>query len=164
MGLEKLKKQNAKDKTYEEVLAAQKNPKTEREPIGTLSAKNFSTGVLKIEKDEALNVSVTPQAGGALNLMLDLRLDLDHRFVVGGKERQKREILIRYNLSKRAWEAQALNLVNAAGKQAVSAGNPKYISGLAFPIMGGSLGVTSVFAVMSGGETITLYENAEKKE
>ena len=164
LGLEKLKKQNAKDFTYDQVLAAQKNPKTERETIGSLDAKNFSGGMLEVQKDEALKVEVKPLADGSLRLMISLRINLEQRFVVGGNERQKRDVVLRYNQEKRAWEALALALEDKKGKQVASAANPKFISGLAFPVQSGSIGIPTIYGVMAGGVTITLMDNPEIKE
>jgi hypothetical protein len=155
LGLEKLKKQNSKDSSFEAVLAAQKDPKTDREVLQTLSAKDFGSGMLEVQKDNALKVSVTPQSDGSLRLMVSIRISADGRFVIGGKESGKKDVVLRYNKDTKAWGAYAQTLVDTEGNNAAGA-QPKAISGIVFPVK--DTGIYRVVGVVDGGEAIVLLD------
>jgi len=158
LGLEKLKKQNSKDSSYAAVLAAQKDPKSERELIAMLDSKTFGTGVLEVQKDEALKVSVTPADQGGLRLMISLRINLDERFVFGGAEQQKRDIVLRYDPAKRTWGAVAATLLDVKGNNALESGRARPVSGIVFPVGVGGTGITRIAAVLDGNDAIVLYD------
>ncbi|MFH0938273.1 MAG: hypothetical protein V1899_03195 [Planctomycetota bacterium] len=158
LGLEKLKKKNSKDSSYETVLAAQNDFTSERELIAILDSKNFATNMLEVQKDEALKVSLSPADQSGLHLMISLRINLDQRFVIGGAEQQKRDIVLRYDSVKHTWGAFAKTLLDIKGNSALEAGQTKPISGIVFPVGVGGTGITRIIAVMEGNETITLYD------
>lgn len=146
LSLEKLVKQNSADSSYEAVLEAQANSKTEREQIGTLEAKDFGSGVIEVKKDDALKVSVSPISDGNLRLMLSLRISADLRFTIGGKEQKKRDVVFRYDKAKKTWSACAMALVDAEGKSALDSDcNP--MSGIVFPVTG--TGIYSIIGVVN---------------
>lgn len=155
LGLEKLKKQNSKDSSVDDVIAAQKNPKTDRELLQSLDAKDFGSGMLEVQKDSALKVSVTPQADGSLKLMVSLRISADGRFVIGGKESGKKDVALRFNKDTKTWGAYALTLIDIEGNNAV-AGQPKPMAGIVFPVK--DTGIYRVVGVVDGGDAIVLLD------
>lgn len=149
LGLEKLKKKNSKDMTYEEVLAAQRDPKTEREVLGTLDAANFSSGRIEVEKDDALHVSLTPQ-GSDYQLMVSIRISADKRFTIGGKDQGKHNVILRYNKDSKSWSATAKTLTDTEGKRVTD----KPISGIVFPVTG--TGIYRIIGVIEGEPVLLL--------
>src|SRR6185436_11319188 len=109
LGLEELSQHNKMDdKGYGKVLEAQENPSTPRVELGSLDAKSFGSGALKIEKNNALNVTLTPD-GENFKLMIDLRIEQDKRFQMGGKD-SKHDLVLKYNPAFRAWGTYANTL------------------------------------------------------
>ena len=155
LGLEKLVKHNSKDTPYEAVLEAQTNEKTEREQIGMLEAKDFNGGMIEVKKDNALKVSVSPASDGGLRLMLSMRINADQRFVIGGKEQSKRDVVFRYDREKKSWAACAVALVDAEGKKVAISGC-KPMSGIVFPVTG--TGIYQIVASVDNTESIMLMD------
>ena len=149
LGLDKLKGKNGTEtpRGYEGVLAAQSDPKTATENLGQVDAKDFGTRTLEVKQDEALKVSVSPMADG-LRLMISMRLSLEQRFIIGGKEQNQRDIVLRYDAATHAWGACALILKNAAGKSLVDNGC-RQITGIVFPVSG--TGIYRIMIVMRDG-------------
>ncbi|MGD0089414.1 MAG: hypothetical protein ABSE73_05790 [Planctomycetota bacterium] len=162
LGLEKLKGKNAEDLApngYEAVLAAQKDPQTAREPLGTLEAKDFARGELRIEEDDALRVSLDALGPDSYRLNVSLRVGADTRFVIGGKERAKREVVLRLDRAKGQWAAYAVTLENFQGKKVVQAG-VKTMSGIGFPVLGS--GIPRIIGDVEG-QAVTLMDSSEDR-
>jgi hypothetical protein len=155
LGLEKLKKQNSVDSSYEAVLAAQNDSKTEREVLGTLAAKDFSSSSLEVQKDDALKVSVSSAGEGAYRLMVSLRISADLRFTIGGKEQEKRDVVLKFDKSSKKWQAVVQKLKDAEGNNLdAAAGKP--MSGIAFPVI--STGIYRVLGVIEGIDPVVLLD------
>ncbi len=158
LGLEKLKRVNSIDlKKYEAVVEAQKDAKTEREELGLLQAGNFASGMLEVEKDNALDIQVAAQSDGSLRLMVSLRISADLRFVIGGKERAKRDVVLRYDKARKTWAAYADTLHDAEGAK-VALPNPKMMTGIVFPVTG--TGIYQVVGDVEGIGAVQLLDRA----
>ncbi|MCY3022041.1 MAG: hypothetical protein NTW87_23765 [Planctomycetota bacterium] len=158
MGLEELTGVNSEDLGpggYEKALAKQRDPKTPRKVLDTLAARDFAAKELCIEKNDALHVSLTPAGQGTYRLMLSLRIDLERRFVIGGKEQAKRDVVLRYDANSSTWRACALTLVDSNDKKLTAAG-PAGLSGIVFPVLGS--GIPRVIGVLDDGGAPELYE------
>lgn len=153
LGLEELSQLNHKDTGYTKVLEAQENPATPKTDLATLDAKSFATGSLKVEKNNALNVTVTPD-GDTYKLMIDLRIEQEKRFAIGGKD-AKNNIVLKYNPALRAWGAYATSLYDHEGRNLVS-GDPLRVTGLLFPVS--STAIVRIYAVLAGGKSVLIYD------
>lgn len=145
--LEQLNGKNAKDETYTKVLEAQSDPKAERDEIGSLDAKSFGSGTLSIKKDNALNITFTPE-GDHYNLMIDMRITADQRFMIGGAESSKRNVIVKFSKAYKKWESQATVMQDATGKDLINGGSPMPMSGIVFPVTG--TGIYTIHGVFSG--------------
>lgn len=157
LGLDKMNGKNSEDlkpNGYDKVLHAQSDPSTQTENVGSLDAKDFQSGMLEVKKDNALKISMTTAAGG-YRLMLSMRISADKRFVIGGNEQSKRDVMVTYDTTAKKWSACALTLLDEKGSPAVS-GKCKPISGIVFPVTG--TGIYRVFGVLGDGEAITLLD------
>ena len=159
VGLDKLVGKNSLDLDgYEAVLAAQQAPQTARELLGTLAARDFASGELWIEKDNALHVSLKPLGPDSYRLFVSLRINADQRFVIGGKEQSKRDVVLRFDRNKGKWAACAVVLLDYEGKNLVSHGARK-LSGIFFPVEG--TGIQSIYGVLEGeAVAVTLMDLA----
>jgi len=158
IGLEKLSGKNSEDLApdgYEKVLRAQKDPSTAREPIASLDAANFGSGQLRVEKDDALQVSVSSVDATTLRLMISMRISADLRFTIGGKEQNLRDVLITYNKATQRWTACATKLQDSKGQDATG-GRYRGITGIVFPVTG--TGIYRVVGVMDDGDAVILFE------
>jgi hypothetical protein len=156
LGLEKLVGKNSEDLApsgYEAVLAAQADAKTTRESLSTLDAANFGSGQIKVEKDDALHVSLTPVDAGTYRLMVSLRIAADQRFTIGGKEQSKRDVLIKFDKASKKWSACASTMIDAEKNKIVENGC-KPISGIVFPVKG--TGIYRVVGVLEGEPVVLL--------
>ena len=154
LGLEELSGHNkADDGGYGKVLDAQENPSTQRVEIATLDAKQFGSGALKVEKNSALNVTITPD-GDTYKLVIDLRIEQDKRFNLGG-EKSGATIILKYNPAFRAWGAYATSLSDHQGKNIV-AGEPVRITGLWFPVS--ATAISRIYAVLAGNKSVLVYD------
>src|ERR1043165_4763878 len=144
---------NQRDPGYNKVLAAQDDPKTPRVELATLDAKSFGTGALKVEKNNALNVTVTPD-GDNYKLMIDLRIEQEKRFSMGG-EKSPNNLLLKYNPAFRAWGVYATSLSDHTGKNLVS-GEPVRVTGLVFPLS--STAIVRIYAALAGGKLVLIYD------
>lgn len=162
LGLEELTGKNSEDLApngYEAVLAAQQDPKTARKLLGALAAKDFATGELSIKKDDALHVSLRPLGPDSYRLNVSMRINLDQRFEIGGKEQARHDVLLRFDKATGKWAAYAVALDDSAGKNVVGA-KPKPISGITFPVL--ATGIPRVIAVVEGNP-VTLMDSSEQK-
>jgi hypothetical protein len=159
LGLEKLIKQNSKDSSYREVIAAQYDPKVKRELITQLDAKDFATLQLNVDKDNALHVSLVRQTDGSMELVASMRVSLSGRFAIGGKEAQaKRDLVVHYDPIRALWLVKAktlhdymdVNIADAPGR---------VMSGMVFPITG--TGVYLVLGVWDNGDAVILMDRTE---
>ena len=156
LGLEKLVGKNSEDlapQGYEAVLAAQGDPKTQRETLSTLDAANFGSSQIKVEKDDALHVSLTPVDADSYRLMVSLRIAADQRFTIGGKEQSKRDVLVKYDKGSKKWSACATTMIDAE-KNKIVEGGCKPISGIVFPVKG--TGIYRVVGVLEGEPVVLL--------
>jgi hypothetical protein len=155
LGLETLVQRNSKTSPYEQVLAAQHNPRTKREFVTALDARDFTTKQLIIDKDNALHVSLAPQADGSFALMLSARVSLDGRFLIGGAEQAQRDLVLTYDALSKAWQVTAktlhdyrnINIPGASGRT---------MSGLVFPVTG--TGIYMVLGVWDNGAVEVLMD------
>jgi hypothetical protein len=154
IGLEALKDKNSKESSYDAVLQAQNDPKTEREPVGRLNVTEFASGMIHIKQHDALKVSVAP-AGEDLRLTISMRVGLDQRFLIGGKDQSKRDVILHYRPDTQTWEARATRLQDYTGRSVVD-GQPLRISGLCFPIT--ATGVYRIVAATESDDPIILMD------
>lgn len=154
LGLESLTDKNSKESSYDAVLQAQSDPKTLREAVGTLSATEFASGMIHIKQHDALKISVTPD-GDDLRLMISMRVGLDQRFNFGGKDKNKRDIVLHFDRAKQSWEARATRLHDADGRSVVN-GESLRISGICFPIT--ATGVYRIVAATDLEDAIVLMD------
>lgn len=152
--LEKLSGKNGKDDGYVKVLAAQQDPKSEREEVASLEVAAFPTGSLRVDKDNALNISVTPD-GKTYKLMIDMRIAAEGRFMIGGSDASKRTVILKYSKFLKAWEAYATVLEDKDGRN-IAEGDPILITGLAFPVT--ATGIYRIGAVLAGGTSVLVYD------
>ena len=154
LGLEELVEKNSKDDGgYEKVIDAQNNPATSRMDLGTLDAKSFGSGSLRVAKNNALNVTCTPVEKG-LQLMIDMRITSDGHFVIGGPEVTHRNIVLMYNKETKKWHAFAIVLEDNLGQNKVGA-EPLRVTGLAFKVTG-----TGIFRILAAvpGSHVMVYD------
>lgn len=158
IGLESLPGKNSEDLApggYEKVLQAQKDLSITRTPIATLDAANFGSGQLRVEKDDALQVSVSSVDATTLRLMISMRISADLRFTIGGKEQSLRDVLIKYNNTTQRWTACATKLQDSKSQDATG-GRCRSITGIVFPVTG--TGIYRVVGVMDDGDAVILFE------
>jgi len=155
LGLERLTKRNSKDSSYADVLAAQSDPQVKRELVAALDAKDFGSKQLDVAKDDALHVSLKPQADGSYDLMINLRVGASDRFVIGGKEQAKRAVRLVYDSSTGKWLAKAQTLYDAEGvKNAEAVG--RTLTGIAFPVTG--TGIYRVIGTFDNEDVVILMD------
>jgi len=154
LGLESLKGQNSKDSSYEAVLRAQNDPNVRSENLGVLKAGDFGHGQIEVKKDDAMKISVTP-TGKDLRLFLSMRISMDGRFNIGGKDSGKRDVLLRYDADRQQWYACADRLKNTEGRDAAIGGCQR-VSGIAFPVSG--TGIYRVVMVTDSGDAIVAMD------
>lgn len=163
LGLEELTRVNAEDLApngYDAALAAQRDPKTPRTLLGAMEAKDFAASELRIEKNNALHVGLAPLGPGEYRLYLSLRVEAEQRFIIGGKEKAKRDVVLRCDSATNTWAAYAVTLEDAAGKK-VAAGTPMLITGICFPVTG-----TGIYRIagMVGGDLVLLMDRDTSPE
>ena len=161
ISIEKLKRKNAKDATFADVVKAQLDPKTEREQIATLGVKDFATGSLLVKKDEALAIQLKPASNGDYHLQINLRVGVaaaDH-FYIGGKEQDKRDVVLHFDKAKNKWGAYAAALEDTSGKNAIS-GTNKPMAGIVFPVNQAS-GISKVVGVINVDDAVILFEKPD---
>jgi hypothetical protein len=155
LGLEELRNKNASDSTYEDVLAAQNDPRTQRKNLGTLDVSRFGSGNINVSESDALHVSVSPVGSGALRLNMSMRISFDGRFEIGGKEENRRDVLFKYDPDKKSWFACADRLVDSSGRQTVDSGCLP-LTGIVFPVTG--TGIYRVIAATTNGDAVIVMD------
>ncbi|MGD0091143.1 MAG: hypothetical protein ABSE73_14595 [Planctomycetota bacterium] len=158
LGLEELTKKNSKDESYRQVIAAQHDCDVKRKLITELDAKDFSTKQLNVDKDDALHVALTRQPDGSMNLMVSMRVSLSGRFIIGGKEAAKRDLVVHYDPITTQWVVRARTLVDYKDVKIAPAPG-RVMSGLVFPITG--TGVYLVLGVWENGDVDMLMDRTE---
>jgi len=159
LGLEKLIKQNSKDSSYGEVVAAQHDPNVKRELITELAAKDFAALQLDVNKDDALHVSLTRQADASMELMISMRVSMSGRFTIGGKEAQaKRDLVVYYDPIRTLWLVKAKTLHDYLDVKIADAPG-RVMSGLLFPVTG--TGIYVVVGVFDNGDGVMLMDRTE---
>ena len=153
--LEKLNGKNGKDDGYAKVYAAQRDAKTEREELASLDAKSFGSGALRVEKDNALKVTVTPE-GENFNLMIDMRISAEGHFIIGGAESTRRNVILKYNKIFKTWEALATVLADKDGSNVIASPEGAPITGIDFKVT--ATGIFTIAAVLAGGNAIMVYD------
>jgi len=137
LGLESLDKKNSADESFDDVVKAQSDGKTQREDLGKLDAKDFGSGKIEVKKDEALRVSITPESNGDYKLNVSMRIAASDRYDMGGKDERKRDLIFHYNKDKKKWVACVSRLEDEDKQTVVKAGSGlKEISGIEFPVTG----------------------------
>jgi hypothetical protein len=154
LGLESLKNLNGKDTSYDEVLRAQSNEKLPREQLGALTAGEFGRREIVVAENDSLHLALTPGGINEYSLMINMRVGWSDRFVIGGKERGKKEIALKYNKAERQWMAYPRRLVDTDGADHSDEHAP--MPGIVFPVA--STGIYRVFGVLDSGETVQLLD------
>jgi hypothetical protein len=159
LGLEELLKQNSKDSSYREVIAAQHDSKVKRKLITELDAKDFATLQLNVDEKNALHVALARQPDGSMEMMISMRVSLSGRFIIGGEARAKRDLVVHYDPIRTLWLVKAKTLHDY--KDVEIAGAPgRAMSGLVFPITG--TGVYLVLGVWDdNGDVVILMDRTE---
>jgi hypothetical protein len=157
IGIEELKKQNSKDTSYADVLLAQNNPKIEHKFMAELCAKNFGSGQLKVEKQDALHLWVTPQSDRSLALTISMRVGACERFLIGGLQKSVRNVALVYDPIHSVWQAQVKTLTDSNG-QKVPLAIGKNITGIIFTMT--SSGVDRILSVMENGDWTSLMDHS----
>ena len=159
LGLEKLNHKNSKDSSYDDVVAAQSDPKGEHELIASMDAKDFASNQLSVAKDDALHVTLT-RAKDGYALMVSLRVGANERFIIGGKDQGKRDVALTYDAAAKRWFAQVKQLRDDKGAAVNAAGQT--MTGILFPVIG--TGIFTVVGMLDSGDSVMLLDRAGMKE
>ncbi|HYG78396.1 MAG TPA: hypothetical protein VEK08_25565 [Planctomycetota bacterium] len=154
-GIEELSGLNSFGSSYDNVLAAQADPTTRRTQIGVLEARDFGRRQLVVEKDDVLHITLTPRRDGSLSVMCDVRVGSSKRFVIGGKDSDKRAVVLRYDESSESWHAQVEALTDSTGKK-VEGAIGRRITGVLFPVA--STGIYMVAVAFDDGTGVLLLD------
>ena len=165
LGLEMLKRKNAQDMDIKDVYKAQSDADTTREQIGSIDEKDFNSGSIVVKKNEALVLSVTPLDNGEYRLNIDLRIAADKRYVIGGKEKDKREVIVRFDRKAAKWNTFAKTMIvdgvpDSNGKNVGSDTDP--IWGILFPVVQ-TTGIYKILMIFDGGGAVKIMEREDKK-
>lgn len=158
LGLEKLLKQNSKDESYREVLAAQNDPTVKRELITELDVKDFATLQLNVDKDNLLHVTLARQTDGSMDLMISARVSSSGRFIIGGEDKAKRDLVVHYDPITTNWLVKAKTLQDYKGVKIADAPG-RLMPGIVFPITG--TGVYLILGVWENGDVAILMDRTE---
>jgi len=155
IGLDELSNHNCTDDGgYSKVVDVQGKTETQAVNLGTLDAKSFGAGSLKVEKDNALNVTVTPD-GDKYKLMIDLRIAADQHFIMSGSEAAKRNLVLMYNKGFKAWGVYATALEDDKGKNIIT-GDPVRVTGIKFPVK--AAGIYTITAGLAGNQGVKIFD------
>ena len=154
VGVEYLKGQNSKDSSYDAVLRAQKDPNVRREDLGVLKADSFGRSMIQVKENDAMKIGLTP-AGKDLRLFLSMRISLSDRFNIGGKDANRRDVVLRYDPAKQEWYACATRLKDTDGRDHASSGCER-VTGIAFPVSG--TGIYRVAMVDDAGDAFVVMD------
>lgn len=154
MGLEKLRKQNSKDSSYEAVVAAQRDDRVGREPVASINASEFGKSEMRVAKDDALHAGVTPNADGTYRLSVSLRISADERFSLGeGKNRT--QVVLTYDAASKSWQAVTKDVYDDKGVRSDSASGAK-MTGIIFPVTG--TGIFTIVGMFDTGDSVTMLD------
>jgi hypothetical protein len=165
LGLEKLKRKNAQDMDVSEVRKAQLEADPVREQMGSIEEKDFKAGVIAVKKDDALFMSVTPLPNDEYQLNIDMRVAADKRYVIGGKDKDKRDIVLRYDRKTNKWStfAKKLTVISTTDTNGKDVGSDTAaIWGIVFPVVQQS-GIYQIAMVLDDGGFIKVFEREDKK-
>jgi len=161
LGIEKIVNRNSKESSYESVLLAQNNPNSLREQVGALEAADFGKKEFRIEDHDALHLSIVRVDDFTYRLSLSLRISMDERFTIGGDNRTKNDVVLRYDKNTKRWSAQALALVDFKNNKLLKEGGVP-ISGIKFPVTG--TGIYFVYGILSNSEVVTLKDRTWRSD
>ena len=154
LGLDSLKRQNGKTTTYEELQPNQAGPKIQQELIERLDAKMFGKGKIEIEKDKALEATLIPQ-GEDFELTLSMRISVSDRFTLGGREKGKRTVMVKFDKAAKKWYACATVLKDAEGAD-LTGGKCVKFTGIAFVVK--AIGIDKIIGVIGEGDPVILHD------
>ncbi len=152
-GVEELVDKNSKDNGYQKVLEAQRDPKSARAKVAELDAKSLGSTALRVERDDALRITLTPE-GDDYRVAISLRTTLSGRFEIGGTDARK--LLLTYNKAVRSWEVVAKSLADVKGRNVVN-GAPLLMTGLAFKVT--TTGIYRIVAAPIAGAPVLVMDN-----
>lgn len=157
MGLEKLKKQNSKDSSYDAVVAAQTDPNVQREPVASISAAEFGKSQMRVEKDDALHAGITPNGDGTYRLSISMRISADERFNLGDNSKNRTQVVLKYDENFKAWQAIAKDVYdNKNAKADIPSGSK--MTGIIFPVKG--TGIFVVMGMFDTGDGVTMLDRS----
>jgi len=156
LGLDKLQGANSVDlDSFEAVRAKARGA---GETLGTLAAKDFGSGSIKIEKDDALHLSAQQVDPETVRLLISMRCTSDKRFVIGGKEQKNRDVVLKYDKGSKTWNAVAMVMKDINGRKLLEPGTP--IQGIRFPVTG--TGIYQIVGILGSGEEVVLVDGWRK--
>jgi hypothetical protein len=158
LGLEKLKQQNSKDSSYDAVVAASKDSKTPRELVASMDAKDFGSRQLRVEKDDALHVGISPEKDGTYLLSVSMRVSADERFSIGDNGKNRTKVLLTYDAGSKNWEAKAKDVFDNKGAK-VDAVSNSHMTGILFPVSG--TGIEVVAGMFDNSDGVTMMDRSE---
>ncbi len=158
MGLEKLRKQNSKDSSFEAVVAAQKDEKVGRDPVAAITAAEFGKSQMRVEKDNALQAGLTPNADGTYRLSISLRISADERFNLGDNAKNRTQVVLTYDAGSKTWQAITKDVYDDKGARADVASGSK-MNGILFPVTG--TGIYTIVGMFDSGDGVTMLDRSE---
>jgi hypothetical protein len=135
LGLDELTGVSSFGSSYARVLEAQSDPNIKRKLLASLDARDFDSGELAVKKDDALHMSLTPRADGSFEVMCDVRVGSSDRFFIGGKEKAKRAVALKYYASSGTWHTEVEALSDSTGAKVAHAIGLR-VTGVLFPVTG----------------------------
>ena len=82
------------------------------------------------------------------------------RFLIGGKDKDKRDVILRYDKKASKWDAYATKLQDFQGGDVSNDKTP--IWGILFPVVQQS-GIYHIVMVFDGGDAVKILEREDKK-
>ena len=157
LGVESLKNKNSMDSSYRDVFMAQNDSKIQRELVAALNAKDFGAKELRVTEDDALHVSLTPLTDGTYELMASMRVGAFDRFGIGGKGVSKRDVVLIFDPSRKAWSVQIKTMCDNRGTK-IAGLTGKTMTGIVFPVTW--TGIYTVVGMFEGGISKTLLDRS----
>ena len=154
-GIDELANQNSKDSSYAAVLAAQYDPKVKHSSLTTAVATDFGSKEMVVKEDDALHVSLTLRSDGIVDLMLSMRTGLFSRFIIGGEDKGRRDVILAYDTTAKSWYAEARALSDNKGVQIPEVSGKK-MTGIVFPVTG--TGIYKIMGVFENGDYVCLVD------
>lgn len=154
IGLEELAGKNSKELSYRGVLNAQRDPACPRRMISQLNYRDFATSTLDVKENNMLSIKIS-DTGEGLALTIDARISIDGRFIVGGAEQNRRNLMLQFNPAANTWQTKALRLENVTGQNVV--GNfGMTLTGIVFSA--GATSISRIAAVDPAGKAFILLD------